>query len=163
MLAAKRPNEVAAPPRACPRNVKSLLPTFHYRLPGNIFCVPGGRPHPSAYCVRIHLPQPGEGLRGLPCRLNSFGACWLRDRVQFPHNVRRAAARVTFPGWEPQWTVFSEGRAAARIAFPGLGKVAAKRPDEVAAPPRVNSMYTSRNPSTSGGHSARKTMQCNVF
>ena len=40
--------------------------------------------------ARIHLPQPGEGLRGLSCRLNRFGAYRLMDHNQPLYSIWRA-------------------------------------------------------------------------
>ncbi|MBR4501445.1 MAG: hypothetical protein IKP22_06080, partial [Clostridia bacterium] len=51
----------------------------------------------------------------------------------------------------------------ARIAFPGMGKVAAKRPDEVVAPSRVRSMSTCKHSTRTGARSIRKRERCAVF
>ena len=88
-VAAKRPDEVVAPlgipplPAEDTLSSLSILPAATYQTDDLIRLLAN---------ARIHLPHPGEGLRGLPCQLNRFGACWLMDPGQPLYSRRRAAS-----------------------------------------------------------------------
>ena len=92
--------------------------------------------------LRRHLPQTGEGLRGLPCGEFHGERCCNDSpfRSSIPAHAAGAALLPSPQGARSarktvRWTVFSGGRASARDAFPAAGKVAAKPPDEV--PPQA--------------------------